>query len=442
MMFSMREPYYGIILSSMHREPSKGQKTVGVTRSGNVFKLVYNPDFIAQLSVDETLEVLKHEVLHLAFNHFTIFGDDAADETEHRIRNTAADLEVNSYIQTSKLSRLQPFRASDFGWGSCEGTLEYYNRLKQKQDELQQQQQTGNPDKPCNGGGGSQQGDTANHDNSTTDGQTQQNGGEAAGQQQSSQSSQQSSGQQMQDWLDQQTGGKEQFDDHSQWPNTASESEREQIEQTIEDMLVFAADETEKGRGEIPREMQGKIELIRNKKRPKPVADWKRYFRRYIGNEFTEAVKKSKKRESRRFPDMAGNRKRRKSRILVAIDTSGSVSMPEYNEFFDQIRTLSQTANFRVVECDAKIQFQYEFTGKQNPTLHGHGGTNFQPVIDLFNEHRKEYDALVYFTDGCAPIPQDTPKDTLWVISSKGKKERKRYTVNGASVVFIPKKTA
>ena len=139
---------------------------------------------------------------------------------------------------------------------------------------------------------------------------------------------------------------------------------------------------------------------------------------------------------------MAGNRKRRKSKILVAIDTSGSVSMPEYNEFFDQIRTLSQTANFRVLECDARIQFQYEFTGKQNQTLHGHGGTSFQPVIDFYNENRKDYDALVYFTDGEAPIPRDTPKNTLWVISSRGNKERSRYTVNGASVVFIPEKTA
>lgn len=448
----MREPYYGIILSSMHREPDRTVKTLGVARSGNVFKLAYNPDFIASLSVDETLEVLKHEVLHLAFNHFTIFGEDATNADEHRIRNTAADLEVNSYISIGKLARLKPLRASDFGWRACEGTLEYYRHLKEKQEELQQQQQQAvNPDSPCNGGLGGDFDNDKNDDNSDSeDGNQnmQQSSGNRTQPQSRQRDGQQSgqsallSGQTMNDWLDQQTIDREQLDDHERWPDTSSEAEREQIEQAIEDMVVFAADEVEKSCGRIPDEMQGKIELIRSRKRPKPVADWKRYFRRYLGNEFTDTVKKSKKRESRRFPDMAGNRKRRKSKILVAIDTSGSVSMPEYNEFFDQIRTLSTTANFRVVECDARIQHQYDFTGKQNQVLHGGGGTNFQPVIDFFNEHRKEYDALVYFTDGEARIPADTPKDTLWVISSKGDKERSRYLVNGASVVFIPSKTA
>ena len=34
-------------------------------------------------------------------------------------------------------------------------------------------------------------------------------------------------------------------------------------------------------------------------------------------------------------------------------------------------------------------------------------------------------------------IPKDTPKETLWVISSRGDHDRKKYTVNGASSVFI-----
>jgi len=72
--------------------------------------------------------------------------------------------------------------------------------------------------------------------------------------------------------------------------------------------------------------------------------------------------------------------------------------------------------------------------------LHGGGGTSFQPPIDLFLKDRRKYDALVYFTDGEASIPSNTPKDTLWVISSKGDKDRAKYRVNGASVVFIPKK--
>ena len=115
--------------------------------------------------------------------------------------------------------------------------------------------------------------------------------------------------------------------------------------------------------------------------------------------------------------------------------------MPEYQEFFGQLGTLRSTANFHVIECDSRIQHEYEFKNTPNTTLHGGGGTSFSPVVDYFIEHKRVYDALVYFTDGEAPIPHNTPKDTLWVISSKGdQKDRKRYRVNGASVAFIPKK--
>ena len=230
------------------------------------------------------------------------------------------------------------------------------------------------------------------------------------------------------------------FDNHSEWPDCDNGMEVEQIQQMVDTLLDFAAEEVEKAHGAVPNEMVGRIERIR--KKPKTVADWKKYFRRYLGNEFSEFLRKSKKRESRRFPGAAGNRRRRKSHILIAIDTSASVSMPEYREFFGQIKTLSQVADFHVVECDMKICHEYDYKGRENDTLHGGGGTSFQPPIDMFIANRKAYDALVYFTDGGAHIPKNTPKDTLWVISSKGRQQdqdRNRYRINGASVVFIPK---
>ena len=62
MMFTMQEPYYGILLSSMERIETKKIPTMAVGHFGNVFKLMYNPDFVAGLDVDTTLECLKHEV--------------------------------------------------------------------------------------------------------------------------------------------------------------------------------------------------------------------------------------------------------------------------------------------------------------------------------------------------------------------------------------------
>jgi predicted metal-dependent peptidase len=403
MIFTMQEPYYGILLSSMDRNPESKIETIGVGRSGNTFKLVYNPDFVDNLPVDTVLEILKHEMLHVAFNHFTLWESGPENEQEATMRNAAGDLEINGYLDRSKISAAAGgLFPEDFGWDKFLGTREYYNLLQQK-EQPQQSQQAKSPSKPCNGG--------------------------------SQQKPQNSVSEDFTNELEQKA-----FDDHSLWPKDMTESEREIFQQTIDELVAFAADEVEKGRGEIPGELKGRINALRNKKKPRPVADWKRYFRRYIGNEFSEFIRKSKKRESRRFPDAAGNRHRRKSNILVGIDTSGSVSMPEYMEFMGQLRTLSETSNFHVLECDARIQYEYDYKLRPNETLHGGGGTAFEPVFDYYKQHRKQYEAVVYFTDGGAPIPHDIPKETLWVISSRGNKDRQRYKVNGASVVFIPDK--
>ena len=450
-MFTMQEPYYGILLSSMRRIPVKASEcpTMGVARSGNVFKLGYNPNFVNSLDVDTTIELLKHEVLHVAMGQMTMWDDKDVSKEEHRLRNIAMDMEVNCYLNLSKMKGVNPVLPEKFGFAKKLGTREYYKKLIELAQQQQQQAQAQQPTKPCNGGQGDnsqqpQQQSQQENDEQQEQEQSSNSGGKNNSSQQNNNSNgqgKQGQGNQIsQNTIDQMMSGTDEIDDHSQWPDDMTQEEQELIEQQIEDMLVFAADEIEKSRGEIPGELVGRIELIRNKKKPKPVADWKRYMRRYMGNEFSEFIRKSKKRESRRFPDAAGNRHRRKSHILVAIDTSGSVSMPEYQEFFGQIRTLTAVADFHVVECDAIIQHEYDYRGKPNMVLHGGGGTDFQPVIDLFNQDKKKYDALIYFTDGQCYIPKDTPKDTLWVVSSKGdQSSRKKYQVNGASVAFIPK---
>lgn len=466
MMFTMKEPYYGIILSSMNRVPAPQKvPTMAVGRTGNVFQLIYNPKFVESLSIDGAMEVIKHEMLHLCLNHFTLFETEPETEQEQTLRNYALDMEVNGYIDTSKITCATPVTAEKFGWEKFLGGREYYRLLTERNSQLLQKQtgNASNPQKPCNGGTGGkddQDGPTGqptvrppqgtgtqpvNRDSQQTpssdagaqvcqntqaqnpqganvhSGDTQQQGGSPSGIAQELQKQLQS------------------FDDHSTWPRTSTDEDMQQLQEAIDTMMVFAADEVEKAHGTVPGEIAGKITELR-KRRPKPVADWKRYFRRYIGHEFSEFLRKSKKRESRRFPDAPGNRLRRKSHILVAIDTSGSVSMTEYREFFGQIRTLMATATFHVVECDVEIQHEYEFNGRIQEVLHGGGGTDFEPVIDYFNKHKKLYDALIYFTDGGADIPADTPKETLWVISSQGIQEAKRYRINGASVAFIKPK--
>ena len=461
MMFAIQEPFYGIILSSMKKEATNRIPTIGVTRSGNTFKLNYNPKFLERFNTDTVLQMLRHEVLHIAFNHFSIWEEPTIDSTVKYLRNVAADLEINGYLDRNKIQpECKALFPEDFGFDKFEGTREYFRKLV-KQMEDNRQENTGDPeDKPCNGGKTNKpsqdENDENDEDDENDDENMDQNGVDTDSDNQSQPDGDSDDNTQGGTPIDSQGNGfgnpsvsgpdkefldsLESFDDHNEWPDGEDDqNELSQMEEMVNDLLKMAADECEKSCGDIPLEIRERIEKLRAK--PRPVTDWKRYFRRYVGNEFSDIIKKSRKRESRRFPDAPGNRKRRKSHILVAIDTSGSVCMPEYKEFFGQIKTLAENATFHVVECDTRIAHEYDFDGRIHDDVHGRGGTSFQPPVDLFINNRKKYDALVYFTDGYAPIPTNTPKETLWVISSDGNHDRKRYTVNGASVVFIQKQS-
>ena len=46
--------------------------------------------------------------------------------------------------------------------------------------------------------------------------------------------------------------------------------------------------------------------------------------------------------------------------------------------------------------------------------------TDFNPPVDYYVKHKKEYASLIYFTDGEAPLPTKHPQGMVWVISSMG----------------------
>ena len=428
MMFTMQEPYYGILLSAMNRVEDRAISTIAVGKKGNVFQLHYNPGFIGQFSIDTVLELLKHEVMHLAFSHFSLFPSNPENATEHKLRNVAMDLEVNCYLDRSKMDKsVGGVWCEDFGFEKELGTREYYKLLQQKDEEQQEQQQKENQD------------DEIKQEQNGLSGDSDSDSGESDDPKDSA-DDENHNVQNDPETEDDFAKSLSTFDSHEDWPDDMTESEAEQISQQIDDLLEMAAEECIKSTGSLPAEMKKRIDDIKNRKRVLPVADWRRYMRRYLGNEFTEIHRKSRKRPSKRFPDAMGNRHQRKSNVLVAIDTSGSIDMPEYNEFFTQIKTLAEKASFHVVECDTQICHEYDFNGIVPQNVHGGGGTAFNEPVNLFLQNKDKYDALVYFTDGYGDVPKNTPKDTLWVISSNGNKDRKKYTVNGASVVFIPKK--
>lgn len=211
-------------------------------------------------------------------------------------------------------------------------------------------------------------------------------------------------------------------DDHSSWGKDfqeCSSAEKQLIQNQINSQIKAAAEQTLKMRGTIPGEVASLVEeLLKVKPR---IFDWKSYFRRMLGSIYDVNIKKTRRKESNRFPESAGLKHKKKVSLLIAVDTSGSVNNNEILDFFSEITHIYKAgARITILECDSKIASQYEYNGKWTGKIHGRGGTDFQPVIDFYRKNIKEYSSLIYFTDGECSIPENVPKDTIWVITSDG----------------------
>ena len=99
-----QEPFFGHLLSGMNRDISNATPTAGVSfRSGRPL-LSVNPEFFVKTVTrkDERVAVIKHEVLHLLFDHV---GRMDWQRLDPQVFNLAADLVVNPAQSSLDLDR-------------------------------------------------------------------------------------------------------------------------------------------------------------------------------------------------------------------------------------------------------------------------------------------------------------------------------------------------
>ena len=354
----IREPFYGLFLLNLNRYYGNKCDTACVCRNGINTELCINKKFWDTLSDDEQLAILRHELGHILFKHIT----SSEYFGDHDKFNIAADCEVNSYIPIlQKDPYCYPAR---WNLENNKGTKFYYENLPDE------------PDQPNDGSEGNN-GDSSNSYDPN--------------------------------------------DSHASWKDfqDLSDTEKQLIENQIDYQAKNTAETCQKLIGSIPGELKEYLDSL-FKIKPQ-VFNWKAYFRRVIGNLIISELYLTRMRPSRRFPDSRGVRFKRKPHVLVGVDTSGSVSNEELEDFFSEIYYLWKSGvKVTIAQMDTKIEHIEEYNGKFNKEIYGRGGTEFTDLINYYNERKKDFSTLVIFTDGYVSLNLPPFRNGVWVITKNG----------------------
>ena len=356
----IESPFYGLFLMNMNKEYSDSVPTAAVVLEGINTKLLVNKEFWNHHKDEEQMAILIHESLHICFQHL-LMADSFPNQF---IANIAHDMEVNCYVQNLPSDAVTVESVNkEFGLSLKPkmGSKWYYDELeKLKKEDPEKYKKLEEAYNP--------------------------------------------------------------LDDHGSWKDLSSldSATKKIIKNQVEHHIKETAKSVHKMRGKIPAGLEAIVsELLTPKP---PIFNWKAYFRRLLSNSYETYTKKSRRKESKRFPGNSGIKVKSKHHILVGVDTSGSVSDKELSEFFGEINHIYKAGGqVTVCECDAAIQRIYSYKGKFDGKITGRGGTDFKPMVDYYNANRKKYSVMVIFSDGYAPINELKPMQQLmWVITSNG----------------------
>jgi predicted metal-dependent peptidase len=376
----LQEPFYGFFLIMLNKVWHDAIGTAAVSKNGINYQLTISEKFWEPLSELHRIGLLKHELLHIAFNHLTTF-DLFKDK---KLANIAMDMEINQYIDETWLPEgvIDIDDYSELNLKKRAGSRYYYDKLQELQKKKEQNGTCGceNMDKLLD---------------ALEKGACQVTIGMPGGE-----------------------GDKDVNMPNHPWKEFENlpEAEKQLIENQMQRILQEVKSQTEKKQGHVPGEMKG---IIKIKEIVPPKFNWKNYLRRFTGISTKIFTKKIRRKENTKFPDMPGMKVKMKQKLMLAIDTSQSVCDDEVREFMNEMHHIYKTGvDITLVQCDTYIRDISEYKGTYDLKLRGRGGTDFTPVIEYFNENTS-YTSLVYFTDGEASTHVNPRAKVLWVHSEQ-----------------------
>ena len=180
----------------------------------------------------------------------------------------------------------------------------------------------------------------------------------------------------------------------------------------------------EKSRGTMPGSMMSAIDG-----RNQPVVDWKDTLSAFV-SDVGHNVEGTWSRCNKRLMDagyyLSGLKREGISNLVIACDTSASVSNDELKQFASEALDICDLfgCDITFIPCDSRVHDVQCFESGEYPEevsdfdMKGRGGTSFDPVFTWVDENMDAPTALIYFTDGECDYPDEPDYPVLWGISN------------------------
>jgi predicted metal-dependent peptidase len=373
----LKMPYYGNFILGVDMIPDpKLKHTLGT--DGRVIK--YNPEKLLTQPRDKIVAYLAHEVLHISFKHPL-----RRSHRDPELWNLACDFVVNPILLEAKIGIMPEQYAYDARFANMTAEA-VYDILEDK----------ANKHKPQSGGKQPQRGKGQMYvGGGSFDMDSPDPGGMGA-------------------------VGDPKVDDGEGGVRNANQAEMQAIEAGIDGKVASAA-QMAKGQGKLPAGLE---RLLTEALKPK--IDWKDRMKKFVAK--TIPTDFTWMRPSRRglangltLPSAIKNGC---GKILVIIDTSGSIGNEELKQYWGEVCAIFEDCNpeeLIVMYCDAAVAGMDRFTFGETPVLkpRGGGGTDFRPPFTKVNKESLNPQCAVYLTDGYGTFPEkEPPYPVLWVITS------------------------
>lgn len=374
------EPFYGHLILNMRITKDNTCPSAGVYITDKV-NLVYNEDFIENLSLNHACKLLKHECEHIFREHISRAKQIGAVSKElHKRFNIATDATINRNdlkdftaavggVSVAKLNEMlqgyidtfnqKPENKSNQKTFSAmtEGQLAeyYYNRI----NEFAEQNAETLPES------GDGMGDTV--------------------------------------------------DDHSQWEKSEGNAE---VQKEVVKGAVNNAVKQAGGIGSVSGDIASIVAKLNESQ-----VNWKQQLRQAVIKTQKSLKIATRKRRNRRYGILQPGAKRKPVvKVVVPVDTSGSMMGEPLRHAWAELAAIHSASDVEVwvIEADCDVKNVYEFDPKKTPEFRGAGGTSYSPALEKAKEMKA--DLIVYIGDmDSADHPIDPKIPVIWCVTGTSK---------------------